>query len=429
MTNNGGQDNEISNGRVSDRGNTTLMMAANQVLDYNHPLYLSPADVSGVNLISFQFLGIENYAVWSRSIRLALLGRNKIGLVDGTCRKNDVSTELGGQWERVNAIVLSWLLNSVSKNLLAGVAFATSAQGVWSDLKERFDRLDGSRTFSLHKEIATLQQGTNSVSVYFTKLKGLWDEYETLMPSPGCDCEKSRGFIEHLNRQKLYQFLMGLNESFGQARSQILLMNPVPGVNQAYAMVVNDECQKLTSSGVNIGLNSICSIGVDPLAMYSRTGGQSNSQGYNRFKKNLGVICEFCKCKGHAKDQCYKLIGYPSDFKSKRKMTNGVGHNAYMTGSEFNTTRKHAYDGMSNDLLFNYGSVTNDKGQRSQSNTSTMDESEKHLQGCTFTKDQYSQILKMLNQNQDCGNISGSAAHGVQANSAGALHWQGEGDW
>jgi len=91
--------------------------------------------------------------------------------VDGTCRKNDVSAELGGQWERVNAIVLSWLLNSVSKSLLAGVAFATSTQGVWSDLKEIFDRLDGSRTFSLHKEIAMLQQGTYFVSVYFTKLK------------------------------------------------------------------------------------------------------------------------------------------------------------------------------------------------------------------------------------------------------------------
>lgn len=68
---------------------------------------------------------------------------------------------------------------------------------------------------------------------------------------------------------------MGLDESFGQARSQKLLMCPVPGVNQGHAMVVNDKCQKLTSSGVNIGLKFICSTGVDSLVMYSRTGGQS----------------------------------------------------------------------------------------------------------------------------------------------------------
>jgi len=65
-----------------------------------------------------QLTGIENYALWSRSIKLALLGRNKIGLVDGSCKQEDVSVELRGQWERVNAIVLSWLLNSVSKSLL-----------------------------------------------------------------------------------------------------------------------------------------------------------------------------------------------------------------------------------------------------------------------------------------------------------------------
>jgi len=221
----------------------------------------------------------------------------------------------------VNAIVLSWLLNSVSKSLLGGVAFASSAQGVWNDLKERFDQLDGSRTFSLHKEIATLQQGTDSVSVYFTKLKTLWDEFEALVPPPGCDCEKARSFVDHLNRQKLYQFLMGLNESFGQARSQILLMSPVPTVNQAYAMVINDECQKMTSSRTSVGLSSVTDSGVDPMVMYSRTSGISSTQGLNKFKKNFPVVCEFCRCKGHTKDQCYKLIGYPSDFKSKRKMS------------------------------------------------------------------------------------------------------------
>uniref|UniRef100_A0A3Q7FZN3 Integrase zinc-binding domain-containing protein n=1 Tax=Solanum lycopersicum TaxID=4081 RepID=A0A3Q7FZN3_SOLLC len=38
---------------------------------------------------------------------------------------------------KMNAIVLSWLLNSISKSLLGGVAFASSAQSVWNDLKER----------------------------------------------------------------------------------------------------------------------------------------------------------------------------------------------------------------------------------------------------------------------------------------------------
>jgi len=36
-----------------------------------------------------------------------LLGRNKMGLIDGTCAKDKFPSELGNNWERVNAVVLS----------------------------------------------------------------------------------------------------------------------------------------------------------------------------------------------------------------------------------------------------------------------------------------------------------------------------------
>ncbi|KAL3340400.1 hypothetical protein AABB24_028836 [Solanum stoloniferum] len=173
----------------------TTSSLQSQGIDYNHPLFLNPTDVSGLSLISFQLLGIENYTLWSRSIMLALLGRNKIGLIDGTAKKNIFGEELWGQWEKVNAIVLSWLMNYMPKSLLSGIAFASTALDVWIDLKERFNRADGSRTYSLHKDIASVQQGTASVSVYYTKFKSLWDEFEVLVPAPCCNCDKSKGLL------------------------------------------------------------------------------------------------------------------------------------------------------------------------------------------------------------------------------------------
>ncbi|WMV08840.1 hypothetical protein MTR67_002225 [Solanum verrucosum] len=88
------------------------------VIDYNHPLFLNPLDVSGAQIISFQLIGIENYSIWHRSMRVALLGRNKLGLIDGTCAKDKFPSELGNNWERVNAVVLSWIMNYVAKELL-----------------------------------------------------------------------------------------------------------------------------------------------------------------------------------------------------------------------------------------------------------------------------------------------------------------------
>ncbi|KAH0640292.1 hypothetical protein KY285_036878 [Solanum tuberosum] len=210
---------------------------------------------------------------------------------------------------------------------------------------------------------------------------------------------------------------MRLNESFGQARSQILLMSHVPTINQAYYMIVNDECQKVTYSRSTIGLSNISITGVDSLGMYSRTGGISSTQGYNKSKKNFIVVCEFCRCKGHTKDQCYKLIGYPSDFKSKRKVNVIIGDGSYMVVNDDNNTRKDSYEGVSGCPSFNYESNTN---VAMKNHTSDIDECSNQLQGCNFTRDQYSQILQMLKQNQGYGHKVEDAGqtHEAQANTA-----------
>ena len=88
---------------------------------------------------------------------------------------------------------------------------------------------------------------------------------------------------------------MGLNESLGQARSQILLMSPMPSVNQAYAMVVNDECQKLTSCRTT---GSISNSGVETLGMYSRIGGSTTYKGSTSLKR----IMELCVNSADVKD-------------------------------------------------------------------------------------------------------------------------------
>ncbi|KAL3376253.1 hypothetical protein AABB24_002943 [Solanum stoloniferum] len=133
----------------------------------------------------------------------------------------------------------------------------------------------------------------------------------------------------------------------------------------------------------------------------------------------------------HTKDQCYKLIGYPPDFKSKRKVINGPDSAAYMMMNDENNEKNDGYRGMSGGSTLNYGFNTNGayKGKHVSSQAgqnSEMDEYANHLQGCTFTKSQYSQILEMLKQTQSSGNIYEGV---IQANASGSLHWLGEGDW
>ncbi|XP_075076488.1 uncharacterized protein LOC142163133 [Nicotiana tabacum] len=157
-------------------------------------------------------------------MRIALQAKRKLGFVLGTCKKSSFEPALHEDWETCNANVLSWIMNTVSPELLSGIVYASNTHLVWEDLKERFDKVNRVRIFQLHREIATISQGTDSVSTYFTKLKELWAEYDAMVLIPN-----SKEYVEQLQQQRLMQFLSGLNETCDQARRQILMKTACKG--------------------------------------------------------------------------------------------------------------------------------------------------------------------------------------------------------
>lgn len=66
--------------------------------------------------------------------------KEKVRVLIGTCTKESSTTELNEQWETCNAIVLSWLMNTVSTELLSEIAYASNAHLIWEDMKERLIR-------------------------------------------------------------------------------------------------------------------------------------------------------------------------------------------------------------------------------------------------------------------------------------------------
>lgn len=61
-------------------------------------------------------------------------------------------------------------MNAVSKKIFGGIVYSIDAPRVWEDLRERFDKVNGSKIFALHQEIGSLVQGNNTISVYYSKL-------------------------------------------------------------------------------------------------------------------------------------------------------------------------------------------------------------------------------------------------------------------
>lgn len=73
-----------------------------------------------------------------------------------------------------------------------------------------------------------------SVSAYFTKLKGLWDELINYKPVSVCTCGAVRSLTSYLQQERILQFLVGLNESYASARAQILMIESLPPLNKAW---------------------------------------------------------------------------------------------------------------------------------------------------------------------------------------------------
>ncbi|XP_075080229.1 uncharacterized protein LOC142165756 [Nicotiana tabacum] len=254
------------------------------VIDSTHPYYLHPSDYPGMNLVSSAFDG-KGYGGWRRAVIIALFAKNKLGFINGTLIIPKVDSAIQQAWGRCNNIVLSWLLNSLSKEIAENVLYSQSAKDLWSDLEDRFGQANGAKLFQLQKELSSVVQVKN--------LKSHQDE-------------------------RLLQFLMGLNDIFIGVRSNILLSSPLPSIGQAYSLVIQDEKQReIHATPAYLG-GSASFIAANQPENFRKFNENRMQKTSFEFKKYLG-ICSYCKKPGHSIEKCYRIHGFPADFKFARE--------------------------------------------------------------------------------------------------------------
>ncbi|GKD85141.1 ribonuclease H-like domain-containing protein, partial [Tanacetum coccineum] len=159
-------------------------------LDISDPLHLHPNDSTALTVVSIKLKRTKNYQVWSCAMMLDLEGKNKIGFIDGSCKRSNTDEVLGKQWDR-----------------------------------------NGS-----------------SIADYYHKLNALWKQYDAMIELPKCVCNASEGFKKHNQLLKLMQFLMGLDDSYMQIRSSILSREVLPYVRSAYATISSEESHRVRSN-------------------------------------------------------------------------------------------------------------------------------------------------------------------------------------
>ncbi|XP_028246860.1 uncharacterized protein LOC114424208 [Glycine soja] len=140
--------------------------------DPTNPFHLHHSNGPDLVLTS-QPLDHKNCTTWSRAMKVALSIKNKTTFIDGTFLKPKEEAPTYAAWTHANNVVISWLYNSISKDIITSILFANTTKETWDDLKTRFSRENGPRIFQLKCQLMSLQQGTDDISTYYTKLKSI----------------------------------------------------------------------------------------------------------------------------------------------------------------------------------------------------------------------------------------------------------------
>ncbi|XP_071694344.1 uncharacterized protein [Rutidosis leptorrhynchoides] len=284
-------------------------------LDFGDPLYLHASDISSTPLITFKLKGTENYKSWSCAMKLALQTKNKMGFINGTLEKDEEDEVLSNQWDRCNAVVLSWILGSMSDELYSGQIFSEIASEVWDELKETYDKVD--------------------------------------VQLPACGLTASKEFKEHTNLIKLMQFLMGLDDIYLPIRSNILMRDPLPTVKTAFSIISREESHRNSSQTVKNGQRCAeC--------------GRDNHPTEKCFKivgfpsRNGNLKCTKCGMTNHTVDKCFEMIGYPPNLKRKGFNNNMKGNLSKVTNDNQGSTSTSAVS-LSNEQVMKLLSLLDEK--------------------------------------------------------------------
>ncbi|KAL9688442.1 hypothetical protein QQ045_032863 [Rhodiola kirilowii] len=307
---------------MAESGALTLKSAGNpksttsaQYSPVDDPYYVGHNEATAVSLVSEVLIGRQNFTPWKKSMEIALSSKMKLGFVLGRIPRPADDDPMIDRWQRVNDTVMSWLISSVSKQIVGQILHAEDVAVAWQTLHARFSGTNLSRKFALKKDICNLLQGDLEVAAYFQKLASYWEELDAMRrrPSSGFrNCPDCRENSKEKMEDRSMQFLFGLNEIHSHVRTHILALIELPHIDVIYDMVSSHEAEyKLTRASV-----------VEASAMYADQTSFRRSQAKNSasvgYKQRL--FCTHCKLVGHNKDTCYNIIGYPIGHKLYKEL-------------------------------------------------------------------------------------------------------------
>ncbi|KAL0285671.1 UNVERIFIED_CONTAM: Retrovirus-related Pol polyprotein from transposon RE1 [Sesamum angustifolium] len=93
----------------------------------------------------------------------------KLGFIDGSFPQPATGSKTFEQWRRVDLMVISWIWNSISKDIVEAFMYGSSSRELWLELQRRYGVSNCPMLYQIQRELSTVSQGDLSVTAYLTK--------------------------------------------------------------------------------------------------------------------------------------------------------------------------------------------------------------------------------------------------------------------
>ena len=124
----------------------------NTPLDPDDPLSLHANDISSITIINIKLIVTSYYQTWATATERTLTIRNKIGCINGKIHIPTDNESNITKWNRVNVIVISWTLASMTDSISSIYVLSQNANSLSTELKQTYEKINGSVIFNTYKK-------------------------------------------------------------------------------------------------------------------------------------------------------------------------------------------------------------------------------------------------------------------------------------
>jgi hypothetical protein len=181
-----------------------------------------------------------NHALWHAQVRAAIRGARLLGFLTAETKAPPANlTQKGADgkdteipeyedWEASGQQPLSYLLSSLSKEILIQVSSAKTAAEAWNEIQGMFASQTRARNVNVRLALGNTRKGESSISEYIGKMKALGEQ----MAAAG----------RPLEEEELVQYILtGLDEEYTPFVSAVCARTDPISISKLFAQLLNFE--------------------------------------------------------------------------------------------------------------------------------------------------------------------------------------------